>query len=143
MPFHRYNVPDIRQDGPKLEVEVMLPEALVEVLLSTRCAVPPPQVVPALIDTGAESSVAVEEVIDALGLEPTGFAVINTPFVCRARVAQYHVRIALPHGPELETDQLVMAPLGVANVKLLIGRDLLSQCLLVYNGQDESFTLST
>jgi len=118
----------------------MLPEELAEARRAAGVHVPAPLEVNALIDTGAASCAAVQEVIDALGIEPTGYACVDTPFVCRADTLQYNVRVGFPGGLYLETDQLVEITLPIQDVQFLVGRDVLSRCLLVYNGQLGSFT---
>jgi len=112
---------------------------------------PIPGVVPirALIDTGASHTFVDPSVIAPLGLTPTGPAMpINsaTTGATPANCDQYDVSLFIPCPKDFPFMKSVI-PVGtldlLASVGLhaLIGRDILSECLLVYNGKEGTFAL--
>jgi hypothetical protein len=99
-----------------------------------------------LLDTGASHSGLDPIVLTALGLTPTGTVMVNTPTTGTTPVAvdQYDVAFLIPvqNGPPLFNQTLpVTATELFAAQHALIGRDILSQCVFVYNGSG-FFTLA-
>jgi hypothetical protein len=106
----------------------------------------------ALIDTGA-SITCVDPFIlkDTLKLTPTGNTSIVSPTTGNqpVNVDQYDVGLFIPPAGEKET-WLTIGNLPVvcsellitAGFHVLIGRDVLAQCLFSYNGSSGSFTLA-
>ena|SRR5579864_1067881 len=112
--------------------------------------VPPMQRMTGLIDTGASCTCVDPVIIKALGLTPTGSTQMYTP----STGAQPHttdqydatlkIYVTLEQAPlEVLVLPVVAAELRVGQgIDALIGRDVLRQCLLSYNGQSGFFTLA-
>ncbi len=128
----------------------MISHARQQVLESINQTVPDPQMVRALIDTGASISAVDPIALNALGLSPTGEADIHTPSTgsTPVRTPTYDVRIAILAGRAedlhfiSETLQVTAADLTAQGIQVLIGRDILKSCTLFYNGAASTFTLS-
>lgn len=82
-----------------------------------------------------------------LGLTPTGTTPILTPSTGGQPVdaAQYDVSLFLFHQKatmRLGTVAVIESELEVQGFQVLVGRDVLENCLLVYDGQTGIFTLA-
>lgn len=128
----------------------MVAEARTEALLGANTAVPPPQVIRALIDTGASISAVDLTVLNALGLQQTGEAEIHTPSTAGVAVKTptYDVKIAILAGRAgdlhfiSETVQVTGSDLTQFGFAALIGTDILKSCIFHYNGADGLFTIA-
>lgn len=138
--------------GPVLQVEVHVPAALAVVMTNTKQLVPPPVVGWALIDTGATKTAVHEKAIVSLGVQPIGTANGGT---AAGQVTHnvYPVRLKFPGtsrtGQDLEAEASQAIGVDLSGQVLdnkpiiaLVGRDLLAQCVLVYNGSGGHFTLT-
>lgn len=136
--------------GPEIAAAILVSTAKEQALNDAGLAVPQPQLLRALIDTGASTSAVEPSVLSALGLSPTGEIEIHTPSTggTAVRTPTYDVRVAIPSGRPgdlhfiSETVQVIACSLAVQSIQALIGRDILSHCTLFYNGADGFFTLS-
>jgi hypothetical protein len=125
--------------GPLVQVELVGPQFVVP-RAQTATAAPPPLIVPgiALIDTGASNTSIATQVAAQLGLQATGVVAsmsASGPYNAQQYTCGYRidfVLIGVSAAPNLH-------PLGLA---MLIGRDILSQCVLVYSGGSGAVTLS-
>jgi predicted aspartyl protease len=141
---------DIDAAGPTVNAQVNVSEGRRTALESQGVAVPPPRVVRALIDTGASFSSVEPTVLAALGLTPTGTIDFVTPSTGQNVVTTdtYDVDVVIYKGPK--DPPLSMPNLRVAACELflrqgihaLIGRDILSKCILIYNGELNEFSLA-
>jgi hypothetical protein len=139
----------ISAQGPIVDVGIMVSTARQQALEDAGQAVPPPQLVRALIDTGASISGVDPSVLLALGLSPTGEAEIHTPTTgaVPARTPTYDVRIGILAGRPgdlhfiSETIQVTSTELSSQGFLVLIGRDILANCILYFNGADGVFSL--
>jgi predicted aspartyl protease len=111
--------------------------------------VPQPIRIRGLIDTGASCSAIDPAVSQALGLVSTGTVDICTPSTSAANHAcdQYDVLIAIYMDPPdvhiaSVTIPVISAPLAHMGIQALIGRDILDQALLIYNGKSQQITLA-
>jgi hypothetical protein len=100
-----------------------------------------------LLDTGASSTVVDEKIIAPLKLVPTGQIMVNTPTTGAASVArfQYDIALMLYHVDNSRFFQnlpVIATDLSGQNIGGLLGRDILSKCLLVYNGLGDRFALA-
>lgn len=133
--------------GPVLDILIGVSVPRETALKTAGQQVPQHQVVRGLIDTGASITAVDPAILTALALAPTGQTTITTPstgtqpHTCN----QYDVRIVLPH-PALS---FTIAALGVIQSTLLnqgigalIGRDVLANCLLTYDGRASIFILA-
>lgn len=102
--------------------------------------VPPPITVSAMLDTGAASSVVKEGIAqNELGLFPVGITGINTPSFHNVLCYQYYIRFVLqiPQKSAVFMDYeavFIEAPMPGLNIQVLLGRDFLSMCNLLYDG---------
>lgn len=117
-------------------------------LVAAGQAVPNPVAIRGLLDTGASNTAVDPSVLTALGITPTGTALVNTPTTGTApqTVNQYDIGIVIPapSGTPLFSQTLPVISselLAVQGFHALIGRDILSQCVFVYNGSG-FFTLA-
>jgi len=134
--------------GPLIAVEVSVPAALAEKLTRENKPIPQPKSGWALIDTGATHSCVDDNVISQLGVNPISRAKIHgSAGAHEVNVFPAHLRF--PAIPNFEID--FAAALGV-NIRAqqfnnqpiiaLLGRDVLSRCVFVYNGPLGIYTLA-
>lgn len=111
---------------------------------------PHPQRVRGLIDTGASCTAIDASLVKAFSLIPTGTTPIGTPSTgTKPHIAnQYDILLGVVY-PHAATYRLVFEALPVIESTLvhhgfsvLVGRDVLNRCLLVYNGPENIFTLA-
>jgi hypothetical protein len=135
------------QIGPVLPVEIAVPSALSKFLSAQNQPIPAPRTGLALIDTGATRSCVDSQVISSLGVNPIGITSLGT---ARGR-SQHHLYPAKFNFPairfEMEFDSVVGVDLsgqgaGKIQIIALIGRDVLSRCILIYYGTKGSFSLA-
>jgi hypothetical protein len=125
-------------------------EARRDALLQASLPVPDAVRVSALVDTGASCTCVDPSFMAKLGLTPTGSVPVNTPSTGGTpHVAhQYDAGLIVPgalqdHTPLIfPTIAIVSAELLVQGIDALIGRDILSNCVLNYNGTAGYFTLA-
>ncbi|WP_224796723.1 aspartyl protease family protein [Pandoraea sputorum] len=113
-------------------------------------AIPKPSPGAFLIDTGASSTCIDPSVLEPLGLTPTGQTEVHTPstngtpHVCNL----YDVQLLVPGQTGIEAPFIIPAMpvteshLASQGITGLIGRDVLSKCVLVYNGAANFYSLS-
>ena len=133
--------------GPILPVEIGVPSALSKLLASQNKTIPAPMPGFALIDTGATRSCVDVNIISHLEIKPIGIVPLETP----AGPSQHNLFPAKFNFPaikfEFEFSSVVGVSLGQKSIGgkqiiALIGRDVLSRCLLVYNGPKASFSIA-
>jgi predicted aspartyl protease len=135
--------------GPIVDAGIMVGDARQAALEAAKQDVPTPQMIRALIDTGAGISAVDPNVLKALGLSQTGEAEIHTPSTKGVAVTTptYDVKIAILAGRTgdlhfiSETIQVTATDLAVHGFQALIGTDILKKCILHYNGADGLFTV--
>lgn len=100
-----------------------------------------------MVDTGANVTCIDPEILQRLRLSPRGIASLYTPSSGNQghQANEYDVSLALVH-PKLTMTfnaiPVVESELAVQGIQGLIGRDLLSRCLLVYDGAAGRFTIA-
>lgn len=141
MPSFTTQVPNLQAVGPIFELRIAVGAAVETVLRATSATIPPPVPAVAMIDTGATSSVIRQGLAIQLGLNPVGVTYINTPSSTNVACYEYLVRLVFPNNVVFETT-VIEAPLQGQHVQCLIGRDVLSQAVLVYIGYGNLFSLS-
>jgi hypothetical protein len=144
MPF--LTVP-IGAEGALVDVFVALSTPRVDMLKVAGMGFPPPERAKALIDSGASISSISPRIAKSLSLVPTGITPIysattggasqncNLYDVCLA-FAQPSIKVLGVNIPVIEVH--VFTP----GVDVLLGRDMLRQCLCIYDGPGASFTLA-
>jgi hypothetical protein len=107
----------------------------------------PPVPIRALIDTGASATVIDESVLRQLGLAPTGTVQILTPstrgvpITCMA----YDIKAGIYHPAHslvLGTFPVIAGDFTGQTISALIGRDVLRNCLFIYDGVALHFTIA-
>ncbi len=135
------------QTGPLLQVEVAIPPALAQLLTAQNQPIPPAVQGFALIDTGATRSCVDAQVISSLGVQPIGLIATGT---AGGQVQQslYPAKLRFPaEGLEIEFSSVIGVDLtgqSMAGRRIiaLVGRDVLSRCVFIYNGPGGFFTLT-
>jgi len=129
------------QGAPIVDMIIGVSGARYQALTTAGLPVPPVQNVRALIDTGASGTCVDPMVFEALELQPTGSIPVLTPSTGTTPVDAdtYDVAISIPNGQQAA---LIIHNMPVTASELfaaqgfhaLIGRDILQQCVLTYNG---------
>jgi hypothetical protein len=144
MPFLTFS---IGAEGALVDIFVALSTPRVDALKAAGMGFAPPEKVKALIDTGASISSISPRIAQTLGLVPTGITPIysatttggpknsNLYDVCLA-FAQPSIKVLGVNIPVIE------ASLFTPGVDVLLGRDMLRQCLCIYDGQSSMFILA-
>jgi hypothetical protein len=139
--------------GAVLSVEVHVPPIIAQVLMNRGNPVPTPVTGFAIIDTGATLTCVHEPVLQQLGLNPTGVVHSGTASG-PVQLSQYPARLVSPDqgwtfdviatGVDLTGQQVpINPPQPPSPLIALIGRDLLRNCVLIWNGPGGFWTLST
>lgn len=141
MPSFTVQIPNLEDAGPEFDAAIAISSALEGILREADSPIPGPVTVRAMIDTGASRSVVQRGLADQLGLKPIGITYISTPSSTGVPAFEYLVRLVLPNNVIFETTVLE-APLQGQGIQCLIGREVLSQGMLVYIGYSNLFSLS-
>jgi hypothetical protein len=135
-------------NGPIVQVQIEVPLALAAFLQQNNEPIPSPVDGMALIDTGASITSIDESVFIKLGINPVGAAQVGTASG-RHTQSTFPARVVFPgtNLPTLDAPRALGCNLSGQSVIdrpliALIGRDLLSSCVLVYNGTLGLFSLS-
>jgi predicted aspartyl protease len=134
--------------GPRIQIEISVPASLVAQLVAQGKGIPPPITGYGLIDTGASILCVDEGILQKLNLTPFSTANLSTPNGDKP-MGIYPVSISFP-GTGFETIKLarcVGADLTTQtkpplNTIALIGRDILSKGVFIYDGKHATFTLA-
>jgi predicted aspartyl protease len=111
-------------------------------------SVPSPILANGRIDTGASCTCVDSEIIRQLGIQPTGVVEIVTPSTGNLphQCNQYDLAIGVPLGGNnfhiIESLPVIEASFSHQGHQALIGRDILSQGLLIYNGTENTLTIA-
>lgn len=125
-------------------------EARRAALTNANQPIPPPVRINALIDTGASCTCVDAAVLAPLALTPTGSSPVSTPTTGQQAITHdvYDITLFIPgptggEGLMFGTIPVVaLNDFGTPAYEALIGRDVLSQCILHYNGALNLFTLA-
>jgi len=113
-----------------------------------KAALPQPQLVKALVDTGASHTSIDLSVVQSLNLVPTGIASLITPSTgnvpCDALCYDVAIHIPFPTGMLWSQTLWVVTGLELHHqgFDVLLGRDILANGMLIYDGFHGQFTLS-
>lgn len=132
-----------------VKAAVMISHARRDMLAKAAGVLPEPQLITALIDTGASLSAIDPDALKELGIHPTGKADIETPSTQGNPISvdTYDVCIAILAGRKgdshfiSDTVQVTASKIG-GGVQALIGTDILNRCIFTYNGADECYTIA-
>lgn len=118
-------------------------------LLAANQQVPQHQVIRAMLDTGASSTCVDPLVLNALGLTATGSTLVNTPSTGSQPqiTSTFDIGLTIPCASQaaltIDTLEVVESHLFAAQgFHALIGRDVLQNCLLTYDGKNRIFSLA-
>lgn len=139
----------IGHGGPLLLVYVAVSAPRAQALQAANQPIPPPVSGTFLLDTGASATCADPALLAGLMLQPTGRVGISTPTTAGQPhfCDQFDVSIFIP-GSAPSTGHLIPAmPIVATHLRSqgidgLIGRDVLKDCTLIYNGTAGLITLA-
>ena len=141
MPSFEVSAPDLKTAGPILQIFIGPSREIVAAL--GRDAAAAPVSVSALIDTGAAVTVITPDTATLLGLRSVGITPIHTPTtIDPVQCREFHVNVYLSSTVVVENVLAVEAPLTGQPFQCLIGRDILSRGVLVYDGVNSHFSLA-
>jgi hypothetical protein len=140
MPSLTQRLINLQQYGPVIELQI-IPTTLYSENTDNATNNPSNKVL-AMIDTGAMSSVVQQGICEKLKLNPTGMVSMTTPSSEDVQCYQYDISLLFPSNVFLENITVTEAPLQGQHIQLLVGRDVLQHGVFIYNGYDNSFTLS-
>lgn len=137
--------------GPRLNALITVTNQRGQALKDAGLTVPSAVPVVAMVDTGASSTCVDPSVLNQLGLSPTGSVPVHTPSsgATPAMKDQFDFGLVIP-GADRSHAPLILGAIPVLSAELvatqgfevLIGRDILQNCVLVYNGYAQFFTLA-
>lgn len=129
--------------GVVVDISIGLDKHSAEARRKARELVPAPKIVKALVDTGCNVTSVDHSVLSTLGLKTRGM--VQTGTANGATTATQHsVEIGFP-GTQLRSYPLLFVSsvnLSGQPIQALIGRDILAQWVMVYNGPFASVSIS-
>lgn len=129
--------------GARVAVSIGLAQQFAEQLTLRGEQVPEPLVGEALIDSGASHTCVDTSIAGRLALPVVGQVNISSASHESTQLNQYPIRLEfIGAGIAANVLQAPSGPLGSQGLAVLIGRDLLREFLLVYNGPYGQWTLA-
>jgi predicted aspartyl protease len=134
--------------GPQIEIYVGVSQPRSTALQQAGQQVPQFQLIRGLVDTGASTTAIDPSVVQGLGLSPTGSISVLTPSTgsIPIQASTFDVSIVIPifsgQTFTLPAVQVFESSLSVQGIQALIGRDILKNALLVYDGRNSIFSLA-
>ena len=137
------NPEHLQRVGPSLPVQIAIPDRLASIYADNGQAIPTPREGFALFDTGASATCVDESVLRGLGLEPIQTAGISTPSG-RSEANAYACALYFPGNPlpDMELSFVLGVQLQNQGYSALIGRDLLRDMILIYDGPGARITFA-
>ncbi len=131
------------QRGPIIPVVVLPHPAFAQALQLAGKPIPAPVQGGAMIDTGATTTCVDGEVAQSMGLAANGVAKMASASHDSSECNTYPVRLTFPiWNVNLDCGKAMGVHIKNQGIIALVGRDLLQNCLLVYNGADGSVSLA-
>lgn len=138
-----------QSNGLIIEVDIWLSAPLREERYKRGIAVPPAVRATLIVDTGADTTMIGENVALALGLTATGQTRVitasshGTPDYCDV----YGIQLAIVSRSRdlqwrIPAMEVLVKSLPSQSTDGMLGRDILSQCILHYDGPGKSFSLT-
>lgn len=133
--------------GPVIPVEVSVPTLLAEYMTKIGVSIPKPATGFALVDTGASISAVDLDIIIGLQVKPVGITEVFIPGDKEShKVMQnlFPAKFSFPGTPlpTIEFTAVLGSSLQPQKIIALIGRDVLSHSVLVFNGPGGHISLS-
>jgi len=130
--------------GPSMRVTIGVHDAVASQMGERGMDIPPPVAGRALLDTGASVTCIDNEAAQKLNLQPIGVASISSASHSATRMNVYPVCMHLVEtNIIISTQNAVGAALGAqGGIVALIGRDIMRDITLFYNGPAGAITLS-
>lgn len=145
MPSVNINITEL---GPVVTVYIGVSAPRRVILERLGKPIPEPVRCQLLIDTGASRTNIDPWIIQTLSLTPTGCVEVHTPSTTAGNAHichQYDVSLTIPHpgiNRIFNAISVLEAALSHQGLDGLLGRDILANCLFVYNGELGIYTLS-
>lgn len=140
---------NIATGGPLLIVHIGISMPRIQALQAAGQPIPPPAKGTFLIDTGASCTCVDPALLAGLGIQPTGRVAIGTPSTAGVphMCDQYDISIIIPGAPNggahvIGAIPVVETHLQSQGIDGLIGRDVLKDCTLIYNGTGGHFAIA-
>lgn len=134
--------------GPLIDLYVAVSTPRYLVLKAQGGALPPPVLAKGLVDTGASHSAVDSDIVTALGLSPKRIAKVVTPSTgatphkCHTYDVSLHIPISAGNPPwSKHACEVTRADLKHQGFDVLIGRDMLTEAVFIYDGKSSVFTL--
>ena len=128
--------------GLVLPVEIHVPARRAAFLAANNQPLPQPVVGEALVDTGASVCAVEETCLQSLGLRPVRQVRVSTPAGTQLQNL-YFVRLSFPGTQMPPAERPVLgSDFAQGRLVVLVGREVLSQCVLIYNGPMGACTIS-
>jgi hypothetical protein len=135
--------------GPLIHVYVGVSAPRLNALSKAGSAIPQAVVVKALVDTGASNTVIDPSIIKSLGLAPRRIAQTITPTTGATphKCYTYDVSIHIPLGTATSLFSKVAWEVSSLDIKhqgfeMLLGRDILAEGMMVYDGRAGTFAMA-
>lgn len=139
---------NLQQFGPLILVEIAPPDSLVQVLVDSKIPIPPSITGWGTIDTGAYTTCINKTILKSLGGQPVGTRSVLTPGA-NVDLDLYPAKITFPgtminraYEEALGIEDMSHSQYENIPIIGLIGRDVLADCLFIYNGKTGIYTLT-
>ena len=145
MPY--FTLPIEQDRGALLNMQLSISGPRIEALQANDAPVPDMMTVKGLVDTGASCTCIDPSVVESLDLSRIGTTNAVTPSTGSKpqSVNQYEIGVLIYSSSQEQP--MVVPIIGVIEMPLInqgfhaiIGRDILSQCLLVYDGRNQTYS---
>jgi len=139
----------ISKHGPILRVSIGISRSHMEAMVKRKEVPPMNTSGEFLVDTGASTTNIDGRIIKSLGLKPRSHCPVHTPSTGQtpSMMPEYDVsmiiRNEVPDTPSMihEDVRAIGSDFSAQKIDGLIGRDILGDCTLIYNGPNQTFTL--
>ena len=138
----------VQSRGVIVDVLLGVSSARLNALTKLHQAVPSPIRARALVDTGASGTVIDASCVKALQLSPTGVSNVRTPSTGVNPVQHFSYDVSLVLVSPVLSRTWFVVPVtespshAVQGFEVLLGRDILGECLCVYDGRASVFMLA-
>ncbi len=142
-PNNQLNPGPLRQRGPVVNVEIQIPTVLSKKLQQQGKPLAQPIKGLCLVDTGASKTCVDATAVEGLGVSPMNKVQVQTPSGSTSQYL-YPVRMSFPDTPlpGIEFSSVIGSVLAAQGIVGLLGRDVLSHFVLIYNGPAGMFSLA-